>query len=1148
MAASLPQPGVEVIQTFSATTPTVITPTLVPCIVGVCRQEVEVLTTNAAGAQVLNSAAQVPLQAALVADAATGSPPVYSGLDGLDLVLSLGNGPPLTVTFAGTPLSPAQIVAAVEAVFAANSIVNYIVEPVGATQWRIRSVAADDFQTIVVVAGTDTVVLAAFGFSIGREYTGASFYTQDITPILIESFPDPNNNIAEIVVEPDTVRVFLFLGGAGLGSALLEVTQQSAFLQNGIGTQATITGDVDLTTVTYALPAIVDGTADITASGLYGGGGTLDGETITLTVDAGTVHTLSLVGTGNALSEVTLLAAIQAEWPNVTAVQGGSGGNKLVLTGTIPGGTGQIIVGAGTANAHLGLSPATTNGTAGELDGETVLIALNGGTPLTVTFGMPLSVGDILSAFTAALGVLATAAELPTTHFLRLQNAAYGADFSLQITGGTALTHLGLSSGAAVVGTAGVAALNAGNGSAVTTILNFPGVNFTASPGQAVITGSAAITSGTSDGTTLVLDDGTGTQTLTFETASTSAAVLEQINGLFGEAAGGQTVATVNGSTHLVLTSTQLGAESIINVIGGTALTALGLTVSSATGAPYQPLPGDTLTVDGVAYATIVKVAPGGVDSQLQISTQVPVSNDVGNAWYITANGLNADNDNTGVTRPFPNLIVDDVGNATIKANVLRNVQGNPVTTARAQFYVQYRALRLDVTAQATSPGLLSFGDTTTLATNLSPLTADNPLGLGFYFALLNAPGIAVTGIGVDEESGGSPFGTLDGFTRAAQFLESYEVYGIAPLTHDPTVFQVFNTHVTLMSGPEQKGERIVLINPTTPTNYVDTLVASGTDGNTTLTSNQFDTGIAGLDSLLVAHGESGTGPYSVTAGIYLDIGDGKHYSVVNIVGSVLSIKTTSFLPGQNDDGYYATTTLPTPLISEPFAIRIRGAALLLPDGMPDYDNIALTVQEIAQGYANRRVWSTFPDSCSATINGVQQTLDGFYMNAAIVGMIGAQPPQQSFTNFPMTGFTSVIGSKGTFSQSQMNIMAAGGNYIIIQDAPGTPLYSRMAITTDMTSVETRTDSVTKIVDFVAKFLRTGLKNYIGRFNITQGFLDSLGHVIAGLLGFLTDSGVLIGASLNNLVQDTAEPDQVDVDITLDVPLPCNYIRLTLTI
>ena len=147
-----------------------------------------------------------------------------------------------------------------------------------------------------------------------------------------------------------------------------------------------------------------------------------------------------------------------------------------------------------------------------------------------------------------------------------------------------------------------------------------------------------------------------------------------------------------------------------------------------------------------------------------------------------------------------------------------------------------------------------------------------------------------------------------------------------------------------------------------------------------------------------------------------------------------------------------------------------------------------------------------------------------------------------------MTGFTRVIGSNTVLSNPQLNIVAAGGTYIIVQDAPGTPLYSRMALTTDMTSIETRTDSITKLVDFTAKFLRSGLRNYIGRFNITQGFLDSLGHVIQGLLGFLVESGVLIGAQLNNIIQDTSEPDQVDVDVVLDVPFPCNYIRLTLTI
>jgi hypothetical protein len=126
--------------------------------------------------------------------------------------------------------------------------------------------------------------------------------------------------------------------------------------------------------------------------------------------------------------------------------------------------------------------------------------------------------------------------------------------------------------------------------------------------------------------------------------------------------------------------------------------------------------------------------------------------------------------------------------------------------------------------------------------------------------------------------------------------------------------------------------------------------------------------------------------------------------------------------------------------------------------------------------------------------------------------------------------------------------MAAGGNWIVVQDAERTPLISRMAVTSDMTSVETRTDSITKVVDFTAKILRRGIRNFIGRFNITQGFMDSLGTVGQGILGFLTDNGVLIGGSMNNIIQDEGQPDQVLIDVVIDPPYPCNYIRLTLLI
>ena len=454
------------------------------------------------------------------------------------------------------------------------------------------------------------------------------------------------------------------------------------------------------------------------------------------------------------------------------------------------------------------------------------------------------------------------------------------------------------------------------------------------------------------------------------------------------------------------------------------------------------------------------------------------------------------------------------------------------------------------MTVKAKNPSLLRFDSTTQLETVLAPINALNPLALGLYFALLNAPGAQVSGIGVDAVDASNPYGTIEAFTRAAEALEQYEVYAIAPLTHDETVGEVFTAHVTSMSDPASKGERVCLFNYSQPTKKIDTLVTSGLTGNTVgSTGLVFDTGIANLSALVQAKGVDPVGTIPANSGLFLYIDSStKNYSIASISGSVVTLRT-SFVAGENDDSFYSTTVLSGTLIDEPFNVRVRGAALVLAgSSLPDKLGIAETCQTRSQAIGNRRVWSVVPDKAAATLGGIEQVIEGFYLSAAVAGMIAQQPPQQSFTNFPMTGFTRVIGSNDYFTEKQLNIIAAGGNYIIVQDTPGTPLISRMALTTDMTSLETRTDSITKIVDFTAKFMRQGLRSYIGRFNITQGFLDSLGHVCQGLIGFLVDIGVLIGGNLNNIVQDETAPDTVLIDVTLDVPFPCNYIRLTLVI
>jgi hypothetical protein len=504
----------------------------------------------------------------------------------------------------------------------------------------------------------------------------------------------------------------------------------------------------------------------------------------------------------------------------------------------------------------------------------------------------------------------------------------------------------------------------------------------------------------------------------------------------------------------------------------------------------------------------------------------------------------------TGTGRPNPDFSLDVSGNIVLGAEILRSqLTGQPFDPGTSDLYVQYTGLRKDVSPVAREPGLLRISDVQTLQAVLSPLNTNNPLGLGMFFTMLNAPGNQITGLGVDEAPAAAPEGTLAAYLKVANMIEAHEVYAIAPLTHSEAVAQMFKSHIEFMAGPEQKGERILFFNPLVPTRAVDDVVGSGLNGNTSATPNEFVTDVNVTPGLV----DRGIDPNDVEAdqNVFLEVvvsGETRHYSISSVNGVVAELRTT-FASGENDDDFYSTTTLTVALTNADWAIKVRGDELLIPGStLADKDRVAETVAAKAGAYKQRRLYYVFPDKMTATLGGIEEVLPAYYACAAIAGMVAAQPPQQGFTNFPMTGFSGVQGSSDTYSNKQLNTMAGGGTYILVQDAQGAPVISRMQLSTNLTSIETRELSITKIVDFTAKFLRTGLRNFIGTFNITTPFLDTLSTVISGMLSFLVENGVLISADLNNLIQSKDQPDTVLVDITLDVPFPCNYIRLTLVI
>jgi hypothetical protein len=675
------------------------------------------------------------------------------------------------------------------------------------------------------------------------------------------------------------------------------------------------------------------------------------------------------------------------------------------------------------------------------------------------------------------------------------------------------------------------------------------------------------------------------TQTFTFTGGPFAdlAAIEAAVNG-----AGLTGITAIDDGTHIKFETTRTGQnQSLVLESGSTALSALGFVASTAytatgTDVSFSGLSGEMLkfklnggaqifqttfasnslldavtAINEVVGFTVASVGGGGSNELKLTSTlkgyasSITVIDDSQTSAANTNLGFGGGNRTaSGTGRPNPDFSVDISGSVVLGAEILRSaLTGEPFSPGSADIYVQYKGLRKDVSPLAAHPALLRLSNATDLSTVLSPINADNPLALGLFFTIINAPGIECTGMGVDEMTASAPFGTLAAFTRVANFIESEEVYAIAPLTHDDTVHQMFQAHVDAMSGPEQKGERIVFINPSAPLRAVDEVVASGLLGASTSTANQLltETSVApGLVSL-------GLNPLELTYSdqVYMEItvdGEVRRY-LMSLANGALNQFTVTFSAGQNADSFFSVTPLTETVIDTTWSVKQRGALLLIPGStLPDKDKIAETVAAQSSAYKDRRVYKVFPDLVTATIDGTDELIDGFYACAAIAGMVARFPPQQGFTNMTMTGFTGVKGSNDTYSVKQLNVMAGGGTYVLVQDAVGAPIVSRHQLSTNLTSIEARELSITKVVDYVAKFLRTGLRNFIGTFNITQPFLDTLSTIIQGMLGFLVENGIILGGDLNNLIQAKDAPDTVLVDVTLDVPFPCNYIRLTLVI
>jgi hypothetical protein len=526
-----------------------------------------------------------------------------------------------------------------------------------------------------------------------------------------------------------------------------------------------------------------------------------------------------------------------------------------------------------------------------------------------------------------------------------------------------------------------------------------------------------------------------------------------------------------------------------------------------------------------------------------------------------------------------------------------------PVLTARV--LANYRALRTDLASEIKNYAFISDVEAVFGPGQIVP---QNPLAFALNFMKQNTVS-SVNGLGLSADYLADE--TLS-FLKAADVLTLEDMYALSPLSQLPTVHTLFKNHVTQLSLPGNKLERIVLINSKLETIGLvkdDAVTSTALLGARAVVTTQVDgAGAAYQPNILndpspgaflaVRPGDSvtvssGTG---VTPGVYLvaSVQTANQITLANAFisgGSPTDInyfiqrrdglssngltffdRNASFISGSVAPGHFLE------ILAGPYKGRWKIASVdsekqltlagpllgvvSLVAGIQYEINKDLSKLEQAEniaGYSSsfgsRRVVHVWPDQLETTVGNSVELIPGYYACCAIGALTAGLPTQQGFTNMSLSGFIGFNHSTKYFSEEHLNVIADGGTLVLVQEGPLQPLIVRHQLTTDRSQIKFQEYSVTKNVDFIAKFMRNSFKGPVGKYNIVDTTFDYLNTIASANINFLKSrtrlpflGGVILEGKLVSLAEDDTQIDTINGKFNFRVPIPLNQIDITIVV
>lgn len=594
-----------------------------------------------------------------------------------------------------------------------------------------------------------------------------------------------------------------------------------------------------------------------------------------------------------------------------------------------------------------------------------------------------------------------------------------------------------------------------------------------------------------------------------------------------------------------------LGAGDVLNVTAGIAatLTVDGTAVSGTLNIPHQT--SSVFLADSAANRSFIKltdrvrqyVNPALVNAKQKISARI--ENDLSQTSFSTSNQVFLINDDADWTYSTSTQDLTFGNAVTIRDTDLPNASAlTDKAITSATIYIASKSLNTASFSSALTISSLN------LEAELGKVSSENPLALAASIALQNSGTSSIRVMRVNEDSS-------QGLLNALPYINANpNVYSILPLTQDISVLNSYAVAAVNQSAPEVGKFRIVLGSAETAPlwRYWAGTRASEYGRTASNLASGFITNnvkLADADETAVLVDPEG-GYLSVGGPV---AGDTVLFNYVDGDGAPTGEYVTCLVESVESNSQI-TVNLPKAEAVQANAntsIVFSGAKAINNDRTAQVEDLLKAIEPFTSNAdLAKRLVMVYPGQVNV---GIEVGLPGYYLTAAVGGMLSAFEPHRPKNNIALSGIADIEQSNlGYFTDEQIDQLSDGGYFVLIQEIPGglpfcvhqvTLGYKNYAGTQEYSEL-----SVVNTFDFVSSVFKSTLEPYVGVWNVVpQAYSSIMASLDSAILNLRSRSTSRIGAPLQSGEVISVEPSEADagtVNVLLEVQLPkvLNKIRL----